>query len=199
MPDSLVQRSAPFAVLSLIALAGLLIAATGLAWWLLSAPDLDTWRDQFPPEVALGETICQASERGGLLEASSIAIFALDPDIVERMKQGVLPVLGSETPPPNDREWIWTPWIQVGSGDDMLKPGDGASTENLASRARRFVMLADRFTNNRCVATINGLDWSGAVVRFEHPVDWSVEQCDDSCLAQVLLPSSGLAIAATYD
>jgi hypothetical protein len=177
-----------------------LIAVAGLVWWLESAPDPDTfWRDQFPPEVALKGTICQESERGGLLEASSIAIFALDFDISERLERDGLFFLNRETPAPNDREWIWTPWAHIGSGDDVLRSGEDVSSENTTSRARMFIVQANNFTDDRCLATIEDLDWSGAVVRFEHPVSWPVEMCRDSCLAQVLLPASRLAIAATYD
>jgi hypothetical protein len=175
-------------------------AAAGLLWWLVSASDADTfWRDQFPPEVALGGTVCQESVRGGPLEESSIAVFAVDSNLVERLAQYGPSFLNRETPAPNSRGWLWTPWIQVGSGDDMLRPEEDAVSEKPASRARMFVFRADDFTHNRCLSTIEGLDWSGAMVRFEHPVSWSVEMCGDSCLAQILLPASRLAIVATYD
>jgi hypothetical protein len=187
--------------LSLVASAGLLlVAATGLLWWLLSVPDPDTyWRNKFPQDVALHEMICEQSERGGLLEASSIAIFSLDFDIAARVGRDGLSFLNGETPLPNDRKWVWTPWMPVGSTGDALPPGGRGSAENGASRARMFVSLADQFTGNRCREEVKALDWTGAIVRFEHPVNWPLEMCDDSCLAQVLLPASRLAIAATYD
>jgi hypothetical protein len=185
----------------LVAVAGLLlVAGAGLLWWFLSPPDPDTyWRNKFPHDVALHEMICEQSEQGGLLEASSIAIFALDFDVAERLGKDGLSFLNRETPRPNDRKWVWTPWMPVGSQGDALPPEGRGSAENGASRARMFVSRADQFTGNRCREAVEALEWTGAIVRFEHPVKWPLEMCGDSCLAQILLPASRLAIAATYD
>jgi hypothetical protein len=146
-----------------------------------------------------GSTVCHNFERGGLLEASSISVFALDVGLAERLEQESTSFLNRETSLPNDGKWVWTPWMPVGSEGDALGPGDKGAAENAASRARMFVSRADQFTGNRCREAVEALDWTGAFVRFEHPVNWPLEMCDDSCLAQVLLPTSRLAIAATYD
>lgn len=176
------------------------IVLAGLLLWLTSARDPATaQRERFPPDMTPGSTVCHNFERGGLLEASSISIFSLDVSLAERLGQEITSVLNRETPLPNDRKWVWTPWMPVGSEGDALGPGDKGAAENAASRARMFVSRADQFTGNRCREAVETLDWTGAIVRFEHPVNWPLEMCDDSCLAQVLLPASHLAIAATYD
>ncbi|MBL8576285.1 MAG: hypothetical protein JNK47_03590 [Mesorhizobium sp.] len=187
-----------------------LVVGAGLLWWLVQVPE-EGGRDRkaFPAEVPLENVVCYNAERGGLFEASSIAVFALDAGVAGRLQRDGSSFFNRETPPPNgdldgkkrqhSREWIWTPWMPVGLDGDALVPGDRATAESGGSRARMFVVLADEFTGKQCREVVAALDWNGAMVRFQHPASWTIDDCDDSCLAQVLFPSSRLAISATYD
>jgi len=194
MLTSLRRLLTGLAVLSLVALSAVLVIY-GLV---KVVPDAIRFRRaEFPPELSLGKTVCSGWSTG-LTEGSWIAVYRLDPASLKRVGRAGLALL-NENAPPTDRKWLWTPWMTVGSGADVLGPEDRGFAEGMGSRARMFVVWADRFAYSKCEETIGGLDWEGALVRFKYPRSWSVEMCLDSCLAQVLLPASGLATGATFD
>ncbi|MFZ2099249.1 MAG: hypothetical protein WAU86_01640, partial [Oricola sp.] len=123
-----------------------------------------------------------------------------DPGFSDRLGREGLAILNGDTPPRSEkRGWLWTPWMEVETGDDLLRSANGAIAGNPESRARMFVSGADGFTQYHCSDALKALDWEGAVVRFNYPRDWSVEMCGDSCLSEIIFPVSRKAVAATYD
>jgi hypothetical protein len=183
------------AVLSLIGL----IAVAVIYWLGIVVSDTFRYRRaEFPQEVPLGETVCSGWSPG-LTEGSWIAVYGLDSESSARLVKEGFNLLNGTVPPPTDRGWLWTPWMEVETGADVLRPEDRGASEGIASRAKMFVVRADGFTHSDCKETIRDLDWEGALVRFKYPPSWTVDQCVDSCLAQVVFPASGLAISATFD
>lgn len=182
------------AVLSLVAL----ITAAVIYWLAHVVSDFVGFRRaEFPPEVALGTTVCSGWS-SGLMEGSWLTIYRLDSASSDRLMEAGAGLL-NWTAPPSDGKWLWSPWMTAGTGADVLEPADTGRNGEFASRAQMFVVEADRYTHSDCTETIRDLDWDGALVRFKYPRKWTAERCADSCLAQVLLPASGLAIGATFD
>lgn len=195
MLRSLRQLLFGVAVLSLIALTTIAV----IFWTASVVSDLLGFRRaEFPPEASLGKAVCSGWSPG-LREGSWITIYRLDAGPTDRLSAAGLALLNGSAPPPAGKRRVWSPWMAAGTGADLLGSEDHGQTGEFASRSQMFVVQADRYTHTNCAETIKSLDWDGALVRFRYPRKWTVEQCGDSCLVQVLLPASRLAIGATFD
>ena len=148
-------------------------------------------RDLINNEADVDELLC-FGHQPGLLEVSNIAIFNLTPAFAKRLQRNSIETLNNYRLPSPQEGYHRTSWVISGEGFDKI-------IRNGKITSRAFYYMARGNVKNSCGEIISKLKNEKALVSFTYPKKWKITDCDDSCRAYLIFPTSKLAVTATFD